>query len=253
MNLSLYENASALRGLEQYQNVIANNIAASHVAGFKKVAVSFEGVDGGEIARSTHGRLRNEMPGSFPVMKNQVDFNAGELKETSNPLDLAIQGDGFFALVNANGDRIYTRDGQFYSNSEGRMVNSMGHEFSDEGGNAIDLIPGVGDPLIDQDGQVFQGEQLIAKLGVFVFDEPVSQLMKVGGGFIAKEESTEPEPANPQSFKVLQGFLENSNVSAIEEMIGLIEVSRAHEANQKMVQAFDENIGKAIGALGQTS
>lgn len=253
MNLSLYENASALRGLEQYQNVIANNIAASHVAGFKKVAVSFEGVDGGEIARSTHGRLRNEMPGSFPVMKNQVDFNAGELKETSNPLDLALQGDGFFALLNANGDRIYTRDGQFYSNSEGRMVNSMGHEFSDEGGNTIDLIPGVGDPLIDQEGQVFQGEQLIAKLGVFVFDEPVSQLKKVGGGFIAKEESTEPEPAKPQSFKVLQGFLENSNVSAIEEMIGLIEVSRAHEANQKMVQAFDENIGKAIGALGQTS
>ena len=77
MNLSLYENASALRGLEQYQNVIANNIAASHVAGFKKVAVSFEAVEGGEIARSTHDRLRNEMPGSFPVMKNQVDYNAG--------------------------------------------------------------------------------------------------------------------------------------------------------------------------------
>ena len=74
MNLALFENASALRGLEQYQNVIANNIAASHVAGFKKVAVSFEAVEGGEIARSTHDRLRNEMPGSFPVMKNQVDY-----------------------------------------------------------------------------------------------------------------------------------------------------------------------------------
>lgn len=253
MNLSLYENASALRGLEQYQNVIANNIAASHVAGFKKVAVSFEGVDGGEIARSTHGRLRNEMPGSFPVMKNQVDFNEGEIKETHNPLDMAIQGDGFFALINANGDRIYTRDGQFYSNSEGRIVNSMGHEFADEGGNTIDLIPGLGDPLIDHDGQVFQGEQLVAKLGIFNFDEPVKQLQKVGGGFITKEEGIEPENAEPKSFKILQGFLENSNVSAIEEMIGLIEVSRAHEANQKMVQAFDENIGKAIGALGQTS
>ena len=65
MNLSLYENASALRGLEQYQNVIANNIAASHVAGFKKVAVSFEGVDGGEIARSTHGRQEMRCPGHF--------------------------------------------------------------------------------------------------------------------------------------------------------------------------------------------
>ena len=253
MNLSLYENASALRGLEQYQNVIANNIAASHVAGFKKVAVSFEGVDGGEIARSTHGRLRNEMPGSFPVMKNQVEFKGGELKETSNPLDIALQGEGFFALMNNNGDKTYTRDGQFYVNAEGRMVNSMGHEFADEGGNTIDLVPGIGDPSIDLEGQVFQGDQLVAKLGVFVFEEPLTQLQKVGGGFIAKEENVEPDLAEAQSYKVLQGFLESSNVSAIEEMIGLIEVSRAHEANQKMVQAFDENIGKAIGALGQTS
>jgi flagellar basal body rod protein FlgG len=253
VNLSLYENASALRGLEQYQNVIANNIAASHVAGFKKVAVSFEGVEGGEIARSTHGRLRNEMPGSFPVMKNQVDFNEGEIKSTNNPLDLALNGDGFFALINSNGEKTYTRDGQFYINSTGRMVNSMGHEFSDEGGNSINVIPGAGEPLVDVEGQVFQGDQLIAKLGVFTFAEPVSQLQKVGGGFVTKDIATEPEVAEPGSVKILQGYLESSNVSAIEEMIGLIEVSRAHEANQKMVQAFDENIGKAIGTLGQTS
>jgi flagellar hook-basal body protein len=91
-------------------------------------------------------------------MKNQIDFNEGELKETSNPLDLAISGDGFFALINANGEKVYTRDGQFYSNFEGTLVNSMGHEFSDEGGNPITLAPGQPDPLIDQEGQVFQGE-----------------------------------------------------------------------------------------------
>ena len=88
MNLSLYENASALRGLEQYQNVVANNIAASHVAGFKKVAVSFEAVEGGEIARSTHDRLRNEMPGSFPVMKNQIDF--AQINGLADPISLAL-------------------------------------------------------------------------------------------------------------------------------------------------------------------
>ena len=206
MNLSLYENASALRGLEQYQNVIANNIAASHVAGFKKVAVSFEGVEGGEIARSTHDRLRNEMPGSFPVMKNQTDFNEGELKETSNPLDLAINGDGFFALINANGEKVYTRDGQFYSNFEGTLVNSMGHEFSDEGGNPITLVPGQPDPLIDQEGQVFQGEQLVAKLGVFTFEDPVTQLQKVGGGFITKEEGLEPKMLNPKTLRYYKDF-----------------------------------------------
>jgi len=92
----MYENAAALRGLEQYQNIIANNIAASHVAGYKKVAVSFEAIEGGEIPRSTHDRLRNDMSGSFPMLKNQSDLIEGELRETSNPLDLALRGDGFF-------------------------------------------------------------------------------------------------------------------------------------------------------------
>ena len=77
-------------------------------------------------------------------------------------------------------------------------------------------------------------------------------LQKVGGGFIAKEDGVEPELAEPDQFTLMQGYLESSNVSAIQEMIGLIEVSRAHEANQKMIQAFDQNIGKAIGTLGQT-
>jgi flagellar basal body rod protein FlgG len=54
------------------------------------------------------------MPGSFPLMKNQVDFNEGQMKETNNPNDMALRGDGFFALINENGDSVYTRDGQFY-------------------------------------------------------------------------------------------------------------------------------------------
>ena len=78
-------------------------------------------------------------------------------------------------------------------------------------------------------------------------------LQKVGGGFVSKDPETQPEIAEAESFTIMQGYLENSNVSAIEEMIGLIEVSRAHEANQKMIQTFDQNIGKAIGTLGQTS
>ncbi len=252
VNLSLYENASALRGLEQYQNVIANNIAASHVAGFKKVAVSFEAVEGGEIARSTHDKLKNEMPGSFPVMKNQVDYHEGELRETNNPMDLALRGEGFFALLNENGDSVYTRDGQFYVNADGELVNSMGHQFADVGGAPIQTVPGGGDLTVDKEGQIFQNGENVGQVGVFVFENPLLDLQKVGGGFVAKEADVEPQPAEQQQFTIMQGYLENSNVSAIEEMIGLIEVSRAHEANQKMIQTFDQNIGKAIGTLGQT-
>lgn len=253
MNLSLYENASALRGLEQYQNIIANNIAASHVAGFKKATVSFEAIEGGEIPRSTHDRLKNVMPGSFPLLKNQSDHHEGALRETNNPLDLALRGDGFFALNNARGESVFTRNGQFYINSEGILVNSMGHQFSDMGGNPIETLPGLGDVSVDKEGQVFQGTDLIGEIGVFTFDDPHTQLQRIGGGFIPKDDTVIPQEAEPGSFTILQGFLEDSNVSPIEEMIGLIEVSRAHEANQKMIQTFDENVGKAIGTLGQTT
>ena len=70
--------------------------------------------------------------------------------------------------------------------------------------------------------------------------------------FHHKYGQVEPEAADPADFVIMQGYVENSNVSAIQEMIGLIEVSRAHEANQKMIQHFDQNIGKAIGTLGAT-
>ena len=252
MNLALFENASALRGLEQYQNVIAHNIAASHVAGFKKAVVSFEAVEGGEIARSTHDRLKNEMPGSFPVMKNQVDYSEGELRQTNNPGDMALRGEGFFGLQNVNGDIVYTRDGQHYVNADGAIVNSMGHEFIDMGGNAIQVVPGGGELSVDKEGQIFQGGQLLGEVGVFVFNDPLMDLKKVGGGFIAEEPGVEPTPAQGGTFTILQGHLEDSNVSSLQEMIGLIEVSRAHEANYKMIQHFDQNVGKAIGTLGHT-
>lgn len=253
MNLSLFQNAAALKGLEQYQNIIANNIATSHVSGFKKVAVSFEGIDGGELPRSTHDKLKNVMPGVFPLIKNEFDMNEGEMKETNNPLDLAIRGDGFFALKNASDESVYTRNGQFYVNSDGIMVNSMGHEFTDPGGSNIQSIPGGGDLSIDKEGIIFQDGVEIGQVGVFTFENPQTDLKKIGGGFIIKDPNGLPQESDPENFTIMQGYLENSNVSAIEEMIGLIEVSRAHEANQKMIQTFDQNIGKAIGTLGQTS
>ena len=129
----------------------------------------------------------------------------------------------------------------------------MGHEFSDNGGNNIQTIPGGGPLTIDKEGQVFQNDQVVAQIGVFSFEDPLNDLQKVGGGFVAKEDDIQPVEADPENFTIMQGYIETSNVSAIEEMISLIEVSRAHEANQKMIQTFDQNIGKAIGTLGHTS
>jgi flagellar basal body rod protein FlgG len=253
VNLSLYENAAALRGLQEHQDIIANNIAASHVAGYKAGAVGFEAVEGGEIARSTHDRLKNEMPGSFPVIRSEIDYAPGEMRQTGNDMDLALHGEGFFALNSVNGDTIFTRDGQFYVNADGILVNVMGFEFSNDGGSSIRVTEG-GSPLtIDKEGQVFQDGELVDTIGVFTFENPKADLRKVGGGFMTRRPEAVPIEAEAGQFQVMQGFLENSNVSAIREMINLIEVGRAHEANQKMIQAFDQNIGRAIGTLGNTT
>ncbi len=253
MNLSLYENAAALRGLQEYQDIIANNIAASHVAGFKAGAVGFEAIEGGEFARSTHDRLKNEMPGSFPLIRSEIDYAPGAMRQTNNDMDLALDGDGFFALLSVNGDSVYTRDGQFYVNADGVLVNVMGHEFANDAGSSIRVAEG-GSPLtIDKEGQIFQDGALVDKIGVFTFENPQADLRKVGGGFMTRRPEAVPIEAEPEQFKIMQGFLENSNVSAIREMINLIELNRAHEANQKMIQAFDQNVGRAIGTLGQTT
>ena len=72
--------------------------------------------------------------GSFPMLKNQAGSNEGEMRETNNPMDMALRGEAFLLLQNQNNESVYTRDGQFYLNAEGVMVNSMGHEFSDPAG-----------------------------------------------------------------------------------------------------------------------
>ena len=122
----------------------------------------------------------------FSYAQNQSDLVEGELRETNNPLDMALRGDGFFALNNAKGESVYTRNGQFYINSEGVMVNSMGHQFSDPAGGSITVEPDLGEVSIDKEGQVFQGEELIGEIGIFKFDDPLSQLERIGGGFIPK-------------------------------------------------------------------
>ena len=185
-------------------------------------------------------------------MKNQVDYHEGELRETNNPMDWLCVVKVFRSSQRKRGFRLHQGRSVLLLMPMERWSIAWGTSLPDAGGCKYQTIPGGGDLTIDKEGQVFQNGQVVGQVGVFVFENPLLDLQKVGGGFVAKEAETEPQPAEAQQFTIMQGYLESSNVSAIEEMIGLIEVSRAHEANQKMIQTFDQNIGKAIGTLGQT-
>jgi len=114
-------------------------------------------------------------------------------------------------------------------------------------GSPITLQPGQGQVVINLDGSVFQGDISLGKIAVQKFGDN-SQLIPTEGGYFTPGAGVEPQSVdNPE---LLQGYLEGSNVAPLREMVDLVLISRAYEANQKMITAVDENMGKALDALG---
>ena len=246
VNISVYQNASALRSVEQGQDITAHNIATSSVAGFKKTDAAFESIRAGYLPKETLTEFQRGMQAQFPYIDGQVTFKQGEIRQTSNPHDVTIEGPGFFEMETPEGDMLYSRDGQFHLNSDGVLVNSQGNVVQGENGR-IQLIPSLGEFTLNQGGEVYQGNNLTGRIRVMNFDD-LQGLKRVEGGFMAGGQT----PAQVEEPKVLQGFLENSNVNPLREMVNLISLSRIHEANHKMIQQYDQLFGKAINMLGQT-
>lgn len=177
------------------------------------------------------------------------DVRPGSLKSTSQPLDLALTGDGFFELHTPNG-LAYTRQGEFRLDASGRLVSAQGHPLMGLGGE-IDLAGIVA--RIDATGRIFDAaattdEPARAQLKVVVF-EADAQMQPLGDGLFAT--SGQAQPADMAQTQLRQGFLESSNVSSMHEMVQLIQTMRHFEAMQKVATGYDEMIGSAIRRLGE--
>ena len=251
VDIGIYQSASALESLQNYQDIISSNISASNVPGFKKTEVSYEAVEAGVYPKVTGSALSNEMPASFASLKGQLNFSQGEVIQTNSPSDVALRGNGFFVLNTMEGDAIYTRNGKFIINNEGILVNNAGHPVQSTNGS-VQTIPGEGEISIDRNGAVLQGTTPLGELKVVFFENPAENLTKVDGGFVAKDDEARPNPVEEGTIQVLQGFVENSNVKPIKEMVNMIQVSRAYEVNTKVIQAMDSLMNKAINTLGST-
>lgn len=251
VDIGIYQSASALDSLQNYQDIISSNIAASSVPGFKQTEVSYEAVEAGLYPKVTDSALNNEMPAQFPALRGQLNFSQGEVIQTNNPSDVALRGDGFFVLNTNEGDPIYTRNGKFIVNSDGVLVNNSGHEVQGTNG-VIQTIPGEGELIIDNKGAVFQGQTPLGNLEIVNFENPGKNLRKIDGGFVTKGDDANINPVEEGQIQVLQGFVENSNVQPIKEMVNMIQVSRAYEVNSKVIQAMDGLMNKAINTLGAT-
>lgn len=250
MNISVYQNASALRTVEQWQDISSHNLATSDVAGFKKTESAVNSVKAGHLPKETLSEFERGLRAQYPLLDGEFAMSQGELRQTANPYDLAIEGEGFFEVQGENGEMLYTRNGHFRMNSESVLVSSTGKEVQGENGR-IQVLPAMGDIIINKRGEITQERApntIVARLKVVNFDDP-QKLGRMPGGF----RSAGQQPKQMTNPTVLQNFVENSNVNPLQEMVNMITLSRIHEANHKMIQQYDNIFGKAISSLGQLS
>jgi flagellar basal-body rod protein FlgF len=249
MNIGLYQSASALSALERWQDSVSQNITSSQNSGYRKRTISFSTQGAGELQADPRARIGHgaSMPMLFPKTNSGINFIAGETQPTRRELDASIQGDGFFEIQRPDGSKVYTRSGEFRMRTDRTLVTSSGDEVMTDAGSPILLLPGGGPVVFNQDGTVFQGPTALGKLSIQKFEDP-SKLIPVAGGFFVAPEGVKPERVdNPE---LLQGYLEGSNVTPLREMVDLVLISRAYEANQKIITTVDQQMQKTLEALG---
>ena len=247
---ALYSSAAGMQSQQMNLDVIANNLANVNTTGFKRSKIEFEDLlyQTTRAAGSEQGG-GNQLPtglqvghGSRAVATSKV-FTTGEMTQTGEKLDVAVNGDGFFEVQLPDGTRAYTRDGAFKTSSDGRIMTSGGSLVQGgfqpvpAGTTSISIAPS-GDVTYDgANGPTSFRVQLVR------FNNP-SGLESVGHNlFRETKASGTAELGNPgeNGFGGLeQGFLEMSNVKVVEEMVNLIVAQRAYEVNSKAVQAADE-------------
>jgi flagellar basal-body rod protein FlgF len=238
MDLTGYVALTRQVGLAKELQSVANNIANISTTGYQREGVIFAEyvnvlpAEGGSVAMTeARGRYSDELQGA--------------LVQTGGTLDMAVEGEGYFTVMTPQGERL-TRAGAFTRNADGEVVNMDGHRLLDEGGGAI-VIPFEARNIgVSADGTVSVDGDPVAVVGLVTVEDQTELFREAGVLFRADGQTL------PVEFpKIMQGFLENSNVTAVSEMARMIQVQRAYEYGQKLLDQEDARIRNVVKTLGQ--
>jgi flagellar basal-body rod protein FlgF len=245
MDNALYVGLSRQLTLRRELDVVANNIANIDTTGFKLEELMVR-TEPAAPARTAGG----PKPIKF-VLDDGVkrDFTQGALNKTNSPLDIAIEGQGFFKVSTAGGER-YTRDGHFTMSPEGKLITATGAAVLDDGGSEILIDPLQGPLTVGRDGTLSQGPLRVGKIGVVNVDDRAS-LRKDSNNLYRNVSNV--TPAQAPDVIVHQGMLEASNVQPIVQITKLIEVNRAYESVSKMMDNNSELTRTAVERLGRVN
>lgn len=252
----LYTAYTGMVNEQHRMDVLTNNLANSTTVGFKKegtTSQSFDSVLAYKVKDITEpSKLPRRIGVNTPGVKigeNYTDYSQGSFKITDNTYDLALGGEGFFAIeyTNKAGETstMYTRDGSFTVNTDGYLVTVDGDYVMGSKGR-IQLNP-LQETVINTEGQILQNNVLVDTLQITDFED-YNYLEKYGENLY---KAVEGATYTTSDATVNSGYLEMSNVSIVSEMVDLITITRQYEANQKIIKAYDSTLDIAATQLGR--
>jgi flagellar basal-body rod protein FlgF len=238
----IYTAAAGMLSQAQKLDIIGNNLANINTTGYKKDNAFVELMKdaGNVVAQPT-------TDGAPVFVKAYTDLQNGSLNQTNNRLDVAIQGRGFFTIDTPQGIR-YTRNGNFSLSVDGTVVTNEGYPVQGVGGRIqlpdLHRLSSV-DLSIAENGEMMIDKRIIAQLRIADFDD-LTGLTKEGHSMFVAEVPERSAVMNGTDTILRQGYLEESNVNGLEEMVMMIEIQRAFEAEQKSIQMLDGTIERSL-------
>jgi flagellar basal-body rod protein FlgG len=231
--------ASMINGM-RHLDTISHNLANADTVGYKREMAVMRPFSTYFLEAGAN-TTRNGNPG----ITKATDFTIGVPRHTGNPLDLVIEGDGYFAVESPQGT-LYTRQGNFALDAAGYLVTTDGYRVAGDGG-AVRLTSDQ--PRIDKEGVIWEEGEMLGRLKLTRFSDS-RELEKIGSGLF-RAGAANPLPETAMGPGLRQGFVETSNVNGMNEMVDLIATMRQLESGQKVIQGYSEMLDLAIQTIAE--
>jgi len=254
----LYTSAIGMAGQMKRMDTVANNLANADSPGFKRDVVVTQSFTDVMMQRVREYELRGfnttniTGPASLGVVVSSIhrDFSNGSLQPTGSPLDIAVNGPGFFEIaftnpVNGEVTTMYSRSGSFTLGQDGRLETMGGHAVLNTEGEPI-MIPN-GEITIHENGAISVNGTIVDTMRMVDFEDPTTLRAFGDNLYNITGESVEV----PFEARLVQGYIETSNVNIVREMVEMIALSRAYEANARMLSVADETLGQAVNEIAR--
>ena len=246
MNRGLYTAASGAVAALARLDAATHNVANVNTIGYKAERAVFElhPLDAG--ARAAVDPVLGRTAGQVRHQATIRDFSPGPTHQTGNPLDVAIDGAGFFAVATPRGER-YTRAGNFALDREGYLVTATGLRVQ---GDAGDIQVGTGDVEIGADGTISADKAPVGRLKLVQLGEP-PRVLAEGGALFAPAPGAVAGPLDDTEVRVVPGTLEGANVDAVAGLLALVDIARSYESYMHALRRFDQLAERAINEVGR--